>query len=74
MSLYSVHCLTQSVTGLVLPGADVQSSEEDSMVMPFTTFPHQTRLPLTETVEGLVGMVIDGQTQLEMERREIKIC
>lgn len=44
------------------------------MVMPFTTFPHQTRLPLTETVEGLVGMVIDGQTQLEMERREIKIC
>lgn len=69
-----MHCLTQSVTGLVLPGADVQSSEEDSMVMPFTTFPHQTRLPLTETVEGLVGMVIDGQAQLEMERREIKIC
>lgn len=69
-----MHCLTQSVTGLVLPGTDVQSSEENSMVMPFTTFPHQTRLPLTETVQGLVGMVIDGQAQLETDRREIKIC
>lgn len=37
------------------------------MVVPFTSLPHKTRLPLTETVEGLVGMMIDGQAQLEMK-------
>lgn len=35
--------------------------------MPFTPLPHQTGLPLTETVEGLVSVMIYGQTQLEMK-------
>lgn len=33
--------------------------------MSFTAFPHQTWLPLTETVERLVCMVINGQAHLE---------
>lgn len=40
--LLMVSCLTQGVTWLILPGTDVQSSEENSMVVPFPTFPHQT--------------------------------
>lgn len=59
--------LTQGVTGLVFPGADVQPGEKDSMVMPFTPLPHQSRLPLTETIEGLVSVMIYCQTQLEMK-------
>lgn len=56
--------ITQGVAGLILPRTYVQSCEENSVVVPFTTFPHQTWLPLTETVEGMVSMVIDGQAQL----------
>lgn len=59
--------LTQGVTGFIFPGTDIQSSEENSVVMPFTPLTHQTRLPLTETVERLVSMMIDGQAQLEMK-------
>lgn len=59
--------LTQSVTGLIFPGADVQASEKDSVVVPFAALPHQTRLPLTETVEGLISVMIYGQTQLEVK-------
>lgn len=56
--------LTQSVTGLIFPGADVQASEKDGVVVPLAALPHQTRLPLTETVEGLIGVMIYGQTEL----------
>lgn len=37
------------------------------MVVPFASLPHKTRLPLTEAVEGLVCVMIDGQAQLEMK-------
>lgn len=55
---------TKRVTGFILPGADVQSSEENSMVMAFTALPQETRLPLAKAVERLVSMMADGQAQL----------
>lgn len=62
--------LTEGVAGLVLPGADVQPGQENSVVVSFPAFPHQAGLPLTEAVEGLVGVMVDGQTQLEKRRDE----
>lgn len=44
-------CKTQRVTGLVLPGADVESSEEDGMIVPLACLVHQTGLPLAEAVQ-----------------------
>lgn len=34
--------LTQGVAGLVLPGTDVQSSEENSVIVPLTAFPYES--------------------------------
>lgn len=45
--------------------------------MPFATLPHQTRLPLTETVEGLISVMIYGQAQLwvkaEMQQKQARV-
>lgn len=35
------------------------------MIMPLPIVPYQARLPLAEAVEGLVRMVVYGQTQLQ---------
>lgn len=60
---------TKRVTGFILPGADVQSSEENSVVMAFTALPQETRLPLAKAVERLVSMMADGQAQLQTTDR-----
>lgn len=56
--------LTQSVTGLILPGADVQAGEQDGVVVASPIFPHQAGLPLAEAVQGAVRMVADDKPWL----------
>lgn len=60
---------TERVTGFIFPGADVQSSEENSMVVAFTALPQETWLPLAKAVERLVSMMTDGQAQLQTRNR-----
>lgn len=60
--------LTQGVTWLVLPRADVQAGEKHSMVVALSD---QARLPLAETVERLVSVVVDGQAELGRRQRGI---
>lgn len=55
---------TKSVTGFVLPGADVESREEDGVVVVSALPPSQGGLPVAEAVEGVVCMVVDRQAVL----------
>lgn len=55
---------TESVTGFVLPGADVESCEEDGMVVVSALPTSQGGLPVAETVQRVVCMVVDHQAVL----------
>ena len=65
---------TQSVTGFVLPGADVESCEEDGVVVVSALSASQSRLPVAEAVQCVVCMVVDHQAVLwdkaDKERQE----
>jgi hypothetical protein len=61
----AVRTLTERVTGVVLPGADVQAGEQDGVVVAPPPPAPQARLPLAEAVQGVVGVVVDHQTVLE---------
>lgn len=64
--------LTQCVTWFVLPWADIEACEENSVIVSLGIFTHQPWLPLTETVQGLISMVRDGETQLIQTARDRK--
>lgn len=61
---------TQCVTWFILPGADIKACEENSVIVSLAVFTHQPWLPLTETVQCLISMVRDGETQLIQTVRE----
>ena len=63
---------TQSVTGLVLPGTDVQAGEQDGVVVVPALPASQGRLPLAETVQRVVSMVVDRQAILRERERDRK--
>lgn len=56
--------LTESVTGFVLPGADVESREEDGVVVVSALPTSQGGLPAAEAVQRVVCMVVDRQAVL----------
>lgn len=43
------------------------------MIVAFTAFPHQTRLPLTEAVEGLVSVMINVQAELRAKAEKLGV-
>ena len=55
--------LTQSITGSISEGADINTSEKHSMVMLISLT--NCSLPLTETVQCVISMVTDSQTGLK---------
>lgn len=55
---------TEGVTGFVLPGADVESREEDGVVVVASLPASQGRLPVAEAVQCVVCMVVDHQAIL----------
>lgn len=57
-------CCTESITGFVLPGADVESCEEDGVVVVAALPASQRGLPVAETVQCVVRMVVDHQAIL----------
>lgn len=50
---------TQSVTRFILPGADVQSREQDGVVVALTFSAAQSRLPVAEAIQRVICMVVD---------------
>lgn len=55
---------TESVAGFVLPGADVESCEEDGVVVVSALSASQSGLPVAEAVQCVVCMVVDHQAIL----------
>lgn len=55
---------TKSVTRFVLPGADVESREEDGVVVVSALSTSQGGLPVAEAVQRVVCMVVDYQAVL----------
>lgn len=50
---------TKSITGFILPRADVESREEDSVVMVSALSTSQGGLPVAEAVQCVVCMVVN---------------
>lgn len=55
---------TKSVTGFILPRADVESREEDGVVVVSALPASQGGLPVAEAVQCVVCMVVDHQAIL----------
>lgn len=56
--------LTQSITGSIFIGAEVNPCEQNGMIMLSPICSNQNWLPGAETVEGFVGMVTYRQSLL----------
>lgn len=55
---------TKSVTGFILPGADVESCEQDGVVVVSALSAAQSGLPVAEAVQRVICMVVDHQAVL----------